>query len=162
MHLFDGGWNKLRETIFANQKRLGITPDYAKLTPWPEELPQWDTISDLEKKLFIKHADVYGAYLAYTDHEIGRVIQTVEDPRPARQHPDHLYQRRQRRERRRHAQRNAERVHHLQWLPVPARLAQEALSTGPAPDSEMRTKKPPLTQTSDGSYALHVTSRRSR
>ena len=27
MHLFDGGWNKLRETIFANQKRLGIMPD---------------------------------------------------------------------------------------------------------------------------------------
>ena len=33
----------------------------------------------MEKKLFIKQADVYGAYLAYTDHEIGRVIQAVED-----------------------------------------------------------------------------------
>ena len=32
-----------------------------------------------EKKLFIRQADVYGAYLAYTDHEIGRVIQAVED-----------------------------------------------------------------------------------
>ena len=42
MHLFDGGWNKLRETIFANQKRLGIMPENAKLTPWPKELPQWD------------------------------------------------------------------------------------------------------------------------
>jgi len=31
------------------------------------------------KKLYIKQADVYGAYLAYTDHEIGRVIQAVED-----------------------------------------------------------------------------------
>ena len=39
MHLFDQGWNRLRETIFANQKRLGIMPDYAKLTPWPKELP---------------------------------------------------------------------------------------------------------------------------
>jgi len=79
MHLFDDGWNKLRETIFANQKRLGIMPDYAKLTPWPKELPEWDSIGALEKKLFIKQADVYGAYLAYTDHEIGRVIQAVED-----------------------------------------------------------------------------------
>jgi arylsulfatase len=79
MHLFDEGWNKLRETIFANQKRLGIMPDYAKLTPWPKELPEWDTIGTLEKKLFIKQADVYGAFLAYTDHEIGRVIQAVED-----------------------------------------------------------------------------------
>ena len=78
-HLFDGGWNKLRETIFANQKRLGIMPADAKLTPWPKELPLWDTLSLEQKKLFIKQADVYGAYLAYTDHEIGRVIQAVED-----------------------------------------------------------------------------------
>ena len=79
MHLFDDGWNKLRETIFANQKRLGIMPDYAKLTPWPKELPEWDSLGLEEKKLFIKQADVYGAYLAYTDHEIGRVIQAVDD-----------------------------------------------------------------------------------
>jgi arylsulfatase len=79
MHLFDQGWNKVRETIFANQKRLGIMPANAQLTPWPKELPEWDALGFLEKKLFIKQADVYGAYLAYTDHEIGRVIQAVED-----------------------------------------------------------------------------------
>jgi arylsulfatase len=79
MHLFDAGWNKVRETIFANQKKLGIMPANAQLTPWPKELPQWDSLSALEKKLFVKQADVYGAYLAYTDHEIGRVIQAVED-----------------------------------------------------------------------------------
>jgi len=79
MHLFDGGWNKVRETIFANQKRLGIMPKNAKLTDWPKELPAWDSLSAEEKKLFIKQADVFGAYLAYTDHEIGRVIQAVED-----------------------------------------------------------------------------------
>ena len=82
MHLFDDGWNKLRETIFANQKRLGIMPENAKLTPWPEGekgLPKWDSLGLLEKKLFIKQMDVYGAYLAYADNEIGRVIQAVED-----------------------------------------------------------------------------------
>jgi arylsulfatase len=79
MHLFDQGWNKVRETIFANQKRLGIMPANAELTPWPKELPQWDTLSLEEKKLFIRQADVYGAYLAYADAEIGRVIQAVED-----------------------------------------------------------------------------------
>ena len=78
-HLFDDGWNKLRETIFAKQKRLGIMPADAKLTPWPKELPPWDTLSFEQKKLYIKQADVYGAYLAYTDHEIGRVIQAVDD-----------------------------------------------------------------------------------
>jgi arylsulfatase A-like enzyme len=78
-HLFDEGWNKIRDSIFANQKRLGIIPADAKLTPWPKDLPEWNSLSREEKKLFIKQADVYGAYLAYTDHEIGRVIQAVED-----------------------------------------------------------------------------------
>jgi arylsulfatase len=78
MNLFDAGWNKLRETIFANQKRLGIMPENAKLTAWPKELPEWDSLSWDEKKLFIKQANVYAAYLAY-DQEIGRVIQAVED-----------------------------------------------------------------------------------
>jgi arylsulfatase A-like enzyme len=87
MHLFDEGWNKLRETIFANQKRLGIMPAHAQLTPWPDgqaefggaKLPEWDALSWDEKKLFIKQAEVFGAYLAYTDNEIGRVIQAIED-----------------------------------------------------------------------------------
>ena len=79
MHLFDDGWNKLRDRIFANQKRLGIMPEDAKLTAWPDTLPQWNSLGPVQKKLFTKQADVYGAYLAYTDHEIGRVIQAVDD-----------------------------------------------------------------------------------
>ena len=69
----------MRETIFANQKRLGIMPADTKLTPWPKELPEWETLSFEQKKLYIKQADVHGAYLAYTDHEIGWVIQAVDD-----------------------------------------------------------------------------------
>jgi len=79
MHLFDQGWNKLRETIFANQKQLGVIPKDAQLTPWPKDLPEWDSLGWEEKKLFTRQVDVYAAYLAYTDHEIGRVIQAVED-----------------------------------------------------------------------------------
>ena len=86
MHLFDQGWEKLRETIFANQKRLGVIPANTQLTPWPDGQPEfggaklqkWDTLSPDEKKLFIRQADVFAAYTAYTDHEIGRVIQEVE------------------------------------------------------------------------------------
>jgi arylsulfatase A-like enzyme len=80
MHLFDEGWNKLRDTIFANQKRLGVIPQDAKMTPWPKDLlKDWDSCTPDEKKLFIRQADVYAAYLAYADNEIGRVIQAVED-----------------------------------------------------------------------------------
>ncbi len=80
MHLFDKGWNALRDEIFANQKRLGVIPQDAKMTPWPDDLlKSWDKLTPDEQKLFIRQADVYAAYLAYTDHEIGRVIQAVDD-----------------------------------------------------------------------------------
>jgi arylsulfatase A-like enzyme len=76
---FDMGWNELREQIFANQKRIGIIPADAKLTEWPDSLPKWDSLSAEEKKLFARQAEVFAAYTAYTDHEIGRVIQQVQD-----------------------------------------------------------------------------------
>ena len=79
MHLFDQGWNALRDQIFENQKRLGVIPQDAKLTPWPDDLlKRWDALSAEDKKLFIRQADVFAAYLAYTDHEIGRVIDAVD------------------------------------------------------------------------------------
>jgi len=78
MHLFDEGWNKLRDTIFANQKRLGVIPQDARLTPWPDFLKRWDQLTDEEKKLFIRQADVFAAYWAYSDHEIGRVVDEIE------------------------------------------------------------------------------------
>ena len=76
---FDMGWNAMREQIFANQKRLGVVPANTELTEWPDSLAKWETLSADEKKLFAKQAEVFAAYTAYTDHEIGRVIQEVED-----------------------------------------------------------------------------------
>ncbi|WP_457584791.1 arylsulfatase [Ensifer canadensis] len=74
---FDMGWNALRDEIFANQKRLGVIPESAQLTPWPDNLPKWDTLSADEKKMFARQAEVYAAYVAYADYEIGRVIDEV-------------------------------------------------------------------------------------
>ena len=80
MHLFDQGWNALREQIFANQKKLGVIPADAKLSPWPDDLlKRWETLTADEKKLFLRQVDVFAAFVAYSDHEIGRVIQEVED-----------------------------------------------------------------------------------
>ncbi len=76
---FDMGWNEMREQIFANQKHLGVIPANTQLTPWPDDLPKWDSLDADSKKLFARQAEVYAAYVAYTDHEIGRVIQAVED-----------------------------------------------------------------------------------
>jgi arylsulfatase len=80
MHLFDDGYEKLRERIFENQKKLGVVPKDAKLTPWPNDvLKPWDQLTADEKKLFIRQVEVFAAYAAYNDHEIGRVIQAFQD-----------------------------------------------------------------------------------
>jgi arylsulfatase A-like enzyme len=80
MHLFDDGYNKLRERIFENQKRLGVIARDSKLTPWPDHLLKpWEQLSPEAKKLFIRQVEIFAAYAAYNDHEIGRVIQAFED-----------------------------------------------------------------------------------
>ena len=80
LKLFDDGYEKLRERIFENQKRLGVVPKDTKLTPWPKDvLKPWDQLTADEKKLFIRQVEVFAAYAAYSDHEIGRVIQAFQD-----------------------------------------------------------------------------------
>src|ERR1700690_2232577 len=59
---FDQGWNVMREQIFANQKRLGVVPANAQLTPWPADLKKWDGLAADEKKLFARQAEVYAGY----------------------------------------------------------------------------------------------------
>ena len=79
MKLFDDGYEKLRETIFENQKKLGVIPKDLKLTPWPNDvLKPWASLSAEEKKLFIRQVEIFAAYAAYSDYEIGRVVQAFE------------------------------------------------------------------------------------
>jgi arylsulfatase len=80
MNLFDDGYEALRQTIFENQKRMGLVPADATLSPWPEDkIKPWDQLTDDEKKLFIRQVEVFAAYAAYSDHEIGRVIEAIDD-----------------------------------------------------------------------------------
>lgn len=78
MHLFDDGWNAVTERIFENQKKLGVIPPNAKLPPWPDFLPQWNTLSANEKTLYLRQINVWAAYLAYCDAELGRIVKTIE------------------------------------------------------------------------------------
>jgi arylsulfatase len=76
---FDQGWDKLREEILARQIERGVVPKGTKLAPKPEAIPDWDTLSVDEKKLFAHQVEVFAAYIEMTDYEIGRVVQAVED-----------------------------------------------------------------------------------
>ncbi|QEW19409.1 Arylsulfatase [Marinibacterium anthonyi] len=80
MHLFDDGWNKLQDTIFENQKKMGYFAEDTAITPWPTDyIKDWDSLTDDEKKLFIRQVDVFAAYSVYMDDEIGRVVQALKD-----------------------------------------------------------------------------------
>jgi arylsulfatase len=80
MKLFDDGYEKVRERIFESQKRLGVIPKDTQLAPWPKDLLKpWDELSADEKKLFVRQVEVFAAYAAYTDNEIGRVVKAFED-----------------------------------------------------------------------------------
>ncbi len=71
---FDQGWDAVREETLARQIRAGIVPPNTKLPPKPREIRDWDKLSAEEKKLFAHQAEVFAAYLDYTDHEIGRML----------------------------------------------------------------------------------------
>ncbi|WP_294540994.1 sulfatase-like hydrolase/transferase [uncultured Rhodoblastus sp.] len=75
---FDQGWDKLREETFARQKALGVIPANAELTPRPAELPAWDSLSNDQRKLFARQMEVYAAFMEQTDHEIGRLLSTLQ------------------------------------------------------------------------------------
>ncbi|HEY0308060.1 MAG TPA: arylsulfatase [Acidobacteriaceae bacterium] len=76
---FDKGWDKLREETFARQKALGVIPANAELTPRPDGLPAWDSLTPAQKKLLAHQAEVYAGYTTQTDYEIGRLLDAIHE-----------------------------------------------------------------------------------
>lgn len=74
---FDAGWDVYREQTFERQKRLGVVPANAKLTPRPAELPAWDSLSADQKRLFARMMEVFAGFTAETDYEMGRLLEVV-------------------------------------------------------------------------------------
>jgi arylsulfatase len=75
---FDHGWDKQREMTFEQQKKLGVIPKDAKLTPRPKEIPAWDDQSEDAKRVFCRLMENYAAFMDHTDHEIGRLVNALE------------------------------------------------------------------------------------
>src|SRR6185295_9753520 len=76
---FDQGWDKVREETFARQKELGVIPKDAKLTERHSQIPSWDSTSAEMKPILARQMEVYAAFLSHTDHEIGKLIDTLAD-----------------------------------------------------------------------------------
>lgn len=75
---FDMGWDKYRELTFARQKKLGVIPADAKLTPRPDGLPAWDSLNDQQKRLYARMMEVFAGFGAHADHEMGRIVDAVK------------------------------------------------------------------------------------
>lgn len=76
---FDQGWDKIREESLARQIALGVVPAGTKLAPKPAAIKDWDTLSADEKRLFARQAEVFAAFVEYTDAEVGRMLKAFEE-----------------------------------------------------------------------------------
>jgi arylsulfatase A-like enzyme len=93
---FDMGYEAYREVVFARQKEMGVIPPHAELSPinpygdeqspdgtkgWSEldVVRPWESLSDAEKQLFCRMAEVYAGFLSHADHEIGRLLDYLEE-----------------------------------------------------------------------------------
>ncbi len=76
---FDRGWDDLRERTLARQLELGVVPAGTKLTPRPPEIPAWDSLTADQKRLFARQMETFAGFGEMTDHEIGRLVQSLQD-----------------------------------------------------------------------------------
>jgi arylsulfatase len=76
--MFDQGWDKLREQTFARQKKLGVIPPDCQLTPRHKEIPSWDEMPESLKPVLRRQMEVYAGFLEYTDHQVGRIVESLE------------------------------------------------------------------------------------
>ena len=76
---FDSGWDAYREQTFERQKRLGVIPADAKLTPRNEAFPAWDSLADDQKALYARQMEVYAGYCENADWNVARVIDAVAE-----------------------------------------------------------------------------------
>lgn len=74
---FDQGWDKVREESFVRQKRAGIIPANAQLSPRPESLAAWDSLKPEQKRVYARLMEAFAASVAYSDYQTGRLIEEI-------------------------------------------------------------------------------------
>lgn len=75
---FEMGWDKLREETLARQVALKIVPEGTRLAAKADAIKDWNSLSQDEQKLFKHQVEVFAAFVDYTDHHIGRVIDAID------------------------------------------------------------------------------------
>jgi arylsulfatase A-like enzyme len=76
---FDDGWDAYREKTLRRQIELGVVPKATKLTERPDSLPAWDSLPANEQKVYARMMEVFAAFTAHTDHEVGRLVDAIDE-----------------------------------------------------------------------------------
>jgi arylsulfatase len=75
---FDGGWDRIGTEIVARQKKMGLIPADTAVTPRPEGIPAWDSLTPAQQRINARMMEVYAAMLSYQDAQIGRVFDELQ------------------------------------------------------------------------------------
>lgn len=75
---FEHGWDEERRRTFERQKALGVIPADTQLTPRPDILPAWDSLSADERRVASRFMEANAAFLSHADQQIGRVVSALE------------------------------------------------------------------------------------
>ncbi len=71
---FDQGWDVMRNETLAREKALGVVPNNTDLPPRDQYVKAWDNLTSDEKKVYARLAEVHAGYIDYTDEQLGRFI----------------------------------------------------------------------------------------
>ena len=75
---FDQGWDAWREATLQRQQTSGVVASSVELSPRPEWVPAWDTLSDDERRVYARYMEAFAAYLTHADEQVGRVVDFVD------------------------------------------------------------------------------------
>ncbi len=76
--VFDDGWDAYREQTFQRQKDLGLVPADAELTERPDLFPAWDSLDDVQKRLYVRQMEVFAGYSENADFNVGRLLDAID------------------------------------------------------------------------------------
>ena len=76
---FDEGWDRYREETLERQKKLGVVPEDTELTPRPDAMPAWDSLTDEQRKLYARQMEVYAGFQENADYNVGRLLDALEE-----------------------------------------------------------------------------------
>ena len=71
---FDMGWDAMRNITLSKEKELGVVPENTDLAPRDQWVKAWDNLTEDEKKVYARLAEVHAAYIDFTDEQIGRLL----------------------------------------------------------------------------------------